>query len=415
MWDVDGNEYIDYHAAFGVHLLGYGCEPVVQAVRNVLENHVDLVGTGATELEGELAELIADNIPHVERAVFLNTGSEATAHAIRLARSYTGKDHIIVMQGGYNGWHNDVACNLLTPLSSLGPRRHRDEYPFIPISAGIPAEHQRLVHIVNFNDLESVDSVCQRWPVGALITEPVLQNVGVIKPLPGYLAGLKELSKRYEFALIFDEVKTGFRSCFGSYASIEGVEPDLVVYGKAVASGYPLGVLGGHENIMSYFETAALSKRVLLAGTYNAHPVVMAAAIATLRLLLDEKRIVYARLDAISSEFEISLTQTFEDLDGPATVCRAGSAFALYFMDHAPRDWHDILEHHDFDLDKCVRERLIEKGIYWFPLATKQVSISAAHTQEDIQITLERIRNVVDEIAQERTSALQSARVARLP
>ena len=133
----------------------------------------------------------------------------------------------------------------MTPLSEVGPRRVGDEYEFIPISAGIPPEHRSLVHVVNYNDLESVEAVCRRYPVGALITEPVLQNVGVVKPLPGYLAGLRDLARRHGFLLIFDEVKTGFRNGFGGIATAMGVEPDLVVYGKAVASGYPLAVLGG--------------------------------------------------------------------------------------------------------------------------------------------------------------------------
>ena len=401
IWDVDGNEYIDYHAAFGPHLLGYACPEVCAAVRQVLDEQLELVGSGTTELEGEVAELLCSNIPFLDKVAFLNTGSEATAQAIRLARSYTGKDHLIVMQGGYNGWHNDVACNLLTPAHLLGPRRAADEYPFIPISAGIPPEHQALVHIVNFNDLESIEAVCRRHRVGALITEPVLQNIGVVKPLPGFLAGVADLARKYGFTLIFDEVKTGFRNGFGGYATCAGVEPDLVVYGKAVASGYPLAVVGGREEIMSLFEPSAGQSRVLLAGTYNAHPVVMAAALATLRVLLDPERAIYLHLEQLSAEFEEGLIQTFQELGRPVTVTRVASAFGYYLMDHEPRDWHDILAHHDMAADELLRRRLVETGVYWFPLATKQISLSAAHTRADIQLTLERLGGVVAALARE--------------
>jgi glutamate-1-semialdehyde 2,1-aminomutase len=189
IWDADGNRYIDYHAAFAPHFLGHNDPYVTEAVQRVLRAGASLYGSGTTVQEGRLAELICQHIPSVESVQFLNTGSEATYQAIRLARAATGRDHIIVMQGGYNGWHNDVSCNLMTPLKELGERISPGEYPYKPISAGVPLDHQRLVHSVNFNDVESVRYVCEKYPIAALITEPVLQNIGVVKPEPGYLAG----------------------------------------------------------------------------------------------------------------------------------------------------------------------------------------------------------------------------------
>ena len=162
MWDADGNEFIDYHAAFAPHFLGHNDPDVTAAVHQTLAAQTSLYGAGTTELEGELAELICANIPHLESVQFLNTGSEATAVAIRAARAITGRDHIVTIQGGYNGWHNDVASNLMTPLATLGPRVSPGEYPFHPISAGIPAAHRQLVHAVNFNDLASVRWVAER-------------------------------------------------------------------------------------------------------------------------------------------------------------------------------------------------------------------------------------------------------------
>ena len=174
LWDAEGNRYIDYHFAFAPHFLGHNDPHVTEAVRRVLSDGASLYGSGTTVLEGRLAELICQHVPSVESVQFLNTGSEASYQAIRLARAITGRDHVIVMQGGYNGWHNDVSCNLMTPLEQLGPRVSPGEYPYKPISAGIPLDHQRLVHPVNFNDLGSVEYVCQKCPVAALITEPVL-------------------------------------------------------------------------------------------------------------------------------------------------------------------------------------------------------------------------------------------------
>ncbi len=170
MWDADGNRYIDFHAAFGPHILGHNDMEVNQAVIESLQNGASLFGSGTTVHEGELAELIQDAVPYAEGVQLLNTGSEATFQAIRAARAATGREDIIVMQGGYNGWHNDVSCNLATPLAQLGPRISPGEYPYIPISAGVPLAHQALVHPVNFNDLDSVEEACKRHSVAALIT-----------------------------------------------------------------------------------------------------------------------------------------------------------------------------------------------------------------------------------------------------
>jgi len=409
IWDAEGNRYLDYHAAFAPHLLGHNDPYVNEAVRRVLEAGASLFGSGTTELEGRLAELVCRHVDFVDSIQLLNTGSEATAEAIRLARAATGRDHIIVMQGGYNGWHNDVACNLMTPLETLGGRRSPGEYPFVPISAGIPRAHQELVHPVNFNDLDSVAWVAERYPVACLITEPVLQNVGVIHPRPGYLAGLRELADRYGFLLLFDEVKTGFRHALGGYAAIAGVRPDLAVYGKAVANGYPIAILGGRRELMDYFIHPDPARRVLLAGTYNAHPVPVAAAIATIERLAEGGGEIHRRLEGLGRLVEEGLTELIARLGIPACVARQGSAFCLYFMDHRPVDWHDLAAHHDFRLDEAMRRELIELGIYVFPLATKQWSISAAHTDQDIEVTVVAVGGVLQRLGRRaRTGAAVS-------
>lgn len=388
IWDVDGNEFIDYHAAFAPHFLGHNDPHVTEAVTRALRDGTSLFGSGTTEFEGRLAELICQNVPCVDSVQFLNTGSEATYQAIRAARAITSRDHLIVMQGGYNGWHNDVACNLMTPLAQLGPRVSPGEYPFKPISAGIPEAHQRLVHPVNYNDLDSVRWVSERYPVSCLIAEPILQNIGVVKPKPGYLAGLRALADEFGFLLIFDEVKTGFRHALGGYSAMCGVRPDFVVYGKAVANGYPMSVIGGKAEYMNWFIHPDPSKRVLLAGTYNAHPVPTVAAIATIERLLMNDGEVYRHVEALGAMLERGVADITAKLGIPSVFSRQGSAFCLYFMDHEPADWHDLAGNHSFAADDAMRRELVDRGIYFFPLATKQGSISAAHTEQDIEITL---------------------------
>jgi len=409
LWDADGNRYLDYHAAFAAHFLGHNDDHVTAAIHKVLDDLDSLYGAGTTEAEGRLAELICTHVPFVDSVQLLNSGSEATYQALRVARAATGRDHIIVMQGGYNGWHNDVACNLMTPLATAGPRVSPGEYPFCPISAGIPAAHQALIHPVNFNDLESVDWVCRNHEVAALITEPVLQNVGIIKPLPGYLEGLRRLADQHGFVLVFDEVKTGFRHALGGYASIAGVRPDLAVFGKAIANGYPISVLGGRRDLMDYFVSPDQSKRVLLAGTYNAHPVPTAAAIATIERLRENCGQVYADVESLGSQMEAGILEIARRLGLAATVVRQGSAFCTYFMDHAPVDWHDLAANHDFALDEQMRLEAISRGAYLFPLATKQCSISAAHTSADIDLTLSILRASL-ETAQAEVAAIPAGR-----
>lgn len=391
--DCDGKRYVDYHGAFAPHLLGHNDEGVNGAVRKALDLDWSLMGSGTTPWEVELAQLLCESIDSLDKVQITNTGSEATAHAIRLSRAWTGRDHVLLTLGGYNGWHNDVARAVMPSLEQVGPRLSPGEYPYIPASAGVPESAQKQLHFVNFNDLESVEFVLEKHPVACLLTEPILQNIGVVQPQPGYLQGLRDLCARFGTVLIFDEVKTGFRSALGGYQSICGVRPDLSVFGKAVANGYPMGVIGGREEIMHLFGHEDPAKRVLIAGTYNAHPVGTAAAIATLERL--RGRDFYPLLEGLSGRLEQGLKQIFEEQGIENRISRVGSAFCIYFMDHLPVDWHDILAHHDFDFDRRYRRRLIEHGIYHFPLPCKQGSVSAAHTEAVIDNTLEATRQAL--------------------
>lgn len=387
IYDADGKEYIDYHAAFAPHFLGHNDPTINDAVLKVLEDQYSLFGSGTNALEVELAQLLCEAVPSVELVQITNTGSEGTAHAIRLSRAYTGREDIILTLGGYNGWHNDVSRVVMPSLAQIGDRVSPGEYPFIASSAGVPESVKRRVHIVNFNDLDSIEYIMKRFPVACVLTEPVLQNVGIVLPKEGYLQGIIDLCKKYGAVSIFDEVKTGFRSALGGYQSVANVKPDLSVFGKAVANGYPLGVVAGKKEIMSLFDSTIPSKRVLIAGTYNAHPVNAAAAIATLKFLRDKD--VYSYLDKICLRLYTGLQRIFEEKGKAMVLASNASAFCMYFCEERPHDLHDILHGHDFDFDLKLRKALIQSGIYHIPIACKQGSVSYAHSQEDIDKTLE--------------------------
>jgi glutamate-1-semialdehyde 2,1-aminomutase len=396
IYDINGKEYIDYHAAFAPHLLGHNFEAVNKAVINTIKRNITLTGSGTNELEIRLAKMLCNIIPSLDLVQITNTGSEATAHAIRLSRAYTGKEHIILMLGGYNGWHNDVARTVMPSLQQAGPRVSPGEYPFIASSAGIPEPVKNKVHIVNFNDLDSVEFLLKKYPVACLLTEPVLQNIGVVLPEAGYLAALIGLCEQYGAVCIFDEVKTGFRSALKGYQGIAGVKPHLSVFGKAVANGYPLGVIGGKKEIMQLFDSPDPEKRVLIAGTYNAHPVNTAAAIATLEIL--ELPQVYEQINKVSNQLYEGLKKLYAEKGIAAVVSNNASASCTYFCEQAPRDLHDILAHHDFGFDILYRKGLIEKGIYVIPIPCKQNSVSYSHSEKDISFTLEMTRAVLKSI-----------------
>lgn len=394
--DINGKEYIDYHAGFAPYLLGHNYTPVNDAVKEILDQEWSLIGSGTNELEVKLASMICKAVPSVELLQITNTGSEATAHAIRLSRAYTGREDIILAVGGYNGWHNEVSRAVMPSLAQLGARVSPGEYPFVQMSSGIPDNTKRRVHLVNYNDLASVEYVMKRYPVACVLAEPVLQNVGVVLPHDGYLKGLIDLCEKNGSVCIFDEVKTGFRCALGGYQSVAGVKPHLSVFGKAVANGYPLGVIGGKKEIMELFDSPDPEKRVLIAGTYNAHPVNTAAAIATLEILNNPE--IYSSIAEKCNILYTGLEQLFTEKGIPAVVSRNASAYCVYFADKAPSDLHDILNTVDFDFDLKYRRALIEKGVYNIPIACKQGSVSYAHTEDDIYKTLQLTKEVLSEI-----------------
>ncbi len=389
MWDVEGRRYLDYHAAFAPYFLGHADPDVDGAVISALQRQASLFGAGTTPWEGELAELLVQSVPTLDVVQVTNTGSEATAYAIRLARAVTGRDGILLMQGGYNGWEDDVAFNLMDPADTLKPRDDGPGLSLRPITNGIPEAIRRNVYVVQFNDLDAVETVLKTGRIAALMLEPVLQNIGVVKPLPGYLEGLRRLCDTYGTLLVFDEVKTGFRNGLGGYQAICGIRPDLSTFGKAVANGYPLGVIGGRAEYMRYFDHPDAKEKVLIAGTYNGHPVPVFAAIATLKKLRDRHDEIYGHVDDLGRMMEEGLRAIFAKADYPFTIVRQSSAFVVYFMDHAPVDWLDLIRSNDMERDKRYRAALIERGIFHFPTPSKQGSISFAHSRDDVATTLD--------------------------
>jgi glutamate-1-semialdehyde 2,1-aminomutase len=399
IFDDQDKRYIDYHAAFSPYLLGHGDENVDDAVRNAIDRGASLIGAGITPWESEVSELIVDCVPGLEQIQLTNTGTEAVMYALRLARAATGRDDVLIVQGGYNGGTDYVSFNLMDSKDVMQDHTPGTAYPLRPITAGIPEVVQQTVRVVEYNDLSAVEMVLSNSDVAAFILEPILQNVGIIKPEPGYLQGVRKLCDRYGTVLIFDEVKTGFRHGLGGYQNLAGVTPDLSIFGKAVANGYPMGVVGGKESVMRYCTDSDVSRRVMVAGTYNGHPLVVAAAIATLGKLRNREAEIYGKLDTLGQQMESGLEQIFHSRNYPTTVVRQGSAFVVYFMDHAPVNWRDIAIHNDAAYDVGYRKSLIENGVFHFPVTTKQGSISFAHSEADIDQTLvitERVLNRIE-------------------
>jgi glutamate-1-semialdehyde 2,1-aminomutase len=396
--DANGRDYVDYHAAFAPHLLGHNDPNVNAAVARAIKSGWSLMGAGTTPWEVELAAKLSEAVPTLERMQITNTGSEATAHAIRLSRAYTGREDVLMMLGGYNGWHDEVARVVMPTLAQVGPRVSPGEYRWLSVSSGVPDSTRHRLHLVNFNDLESAEYVLQRYPIACVLTEPVLQNIGVVLPRPGFLSGLRQLCDRHGAVLVFDEIKTGFRSALGGYQSLCGVTPDLSTFGKAVANGYPLGVIGGRSKLLDLFAASDPARRVLIAGTYNAHPFACAAALATLQRLMADGGAVYRSLEQLGARMQVGLQQIFKERGMPATVVRNASAFCVYFQEVAPGDWHDILVNHDFEFDRRYRLALLKRGIFHFPMPCKQGSISAAHSESDVDRTLEATRDALTDL-----------------
>ena len=389
VWDADGRRYIDYHAAFGAILLGHNDPVVNRAAADALAD-VDLMGVGVTDIEIRFAEKIVSLLPSADMVVACTSGSEATHHAVRLARGATGRHKIVKVQGGFHGWHDSVARNVISPRGK--------EYGLDPLSAGILPGVLESTIVAEFNDLASVEEAIASHPreIAAVIIEPIPHNVGTLRPTQEYLEGLRSLTDREGIVLIFDEVITGFRHSLGGYQALCGVLPDLTTFGKAVGNGFPISGLAGRRELMLEFNSAG--GNVLLAGTFTGHPAGLAAALKTIEHL--EAPDFYGRLFALGDRMRTGLRAIVSELGIDAVVEGFGSVFVLYFLTGQVRGYRDLLRNNDLAYAEFHR-RMTDRGFLMLPLALKRNHISASHTESDIDLTLEAAREVLTGMLQD--------------
>jgi glutamate-1-semialdehyde 2,1-aminomutase len=386
--DVDGNEYIDYHAAFGPALLGHNHPAVRRKVIEALEAFT-LLGAGTTELEIQLARKIQQHVPSAEKVLLCNTGSEATYHAIRVARAFTGRKKIIKFQGCYHGFHDSVLRNFLSPPEKVGK--------LDPGSAGILLEVLENTLVCAFNHLEEVESTLRAHSgqVAAIILEPVAHNMGCVLPKPGFLEGLRELASLHGTVLIFDEVITGFRHHLGGYQKISGITPDLTTLGKSMANGFPIAALAGKAEIMDRFSTRS-GGDTFYAGTFNGNAVGCAAALATIDVL--EREPVHQHVFRLGERLRQGLREIHERLGVRATVAGFGSVFLTYFLDGRIESYSDLLRN-DADRFVAYRQRLIRRGVFKIPRNLKRSHVSYSHTDAHVDRTLEVCEDVLKEMS----------------
>ena len=383
--DFDGREYVDYHAAFGAILLGHSDDRVNAAVQRSLGD-LDLVGLGVTELEIEVARLPAELIPSVEMSISTMSGTEATMQAVRLSRAVTGRKYLLKFQGCFHGWHDAVARNVASPAERA--------YTRDPLSAGILDDALDSTLVAEFNDLDSVTALFQAYPdqIAAIILEPVPHNVGALLPDQAFLEGLRELATSEGSILIFDEVITGFRHAPGGYQELCGITPDLTSYGKAMGNGFPVAGMGGRADLMSRFSSAGGD--VVLAGTFNGNPVSMAAAIETMTLITDPDVGFHAHSARLGERMRDGLREITGRLGIPATITGLGSVFICYFMDGQIKGYRDLLRNNDTAYATFHR-RMTDAGFVMYPMTLKRNHISGAHSDDDIDRTLEAADTVL--------------------
>ena len=376
--DVDGRRYLDYHAAFGPIVLGHSYPEVVEAAAAALRES-DLYGVGVTEQEVALARKLVRHIPSVEEVLLCNSGSEATYHAIRLARAVTGRAKLVKFQGCYHGWHDAVARNVLSRPERVGKRD--------PLSAGSVDAVLDDTLVCRFNDLADVEQMVRAHPdqVAAIILEPIPHNVGALLPDQAFLEGLRVLCDREGIVLIFDEVITGFRHHIGGYQAICGVTPDLTTMGKAMANGFPMAALGGKRRLMERFNPEA-GGDVFFAGTFNGHVGAVAASLATIEVL--ETGQVHAHTFRLGDRLRTGLQEIGDQAGVPAVAAGFGSVYVLYFLEGPVKSYDDLLRN-DAALFVRYRQELMQRGIFELPINLKRSHVSYSHTDADVDRTLE--------------------------
>ena len=373
VWDVDGNEYIDYLGSWGPLVLGHAHPAVVEALTKAAQGGTSF---GApVEMEVELARLICQALPSVDRVRLVSSGTEACMSAIRLARAYTGRSKVIKFSGCYHG-HAD---GLLVKAGS-GAMTHG-----IPTSAGVPESYAAETLVADYNDIASVESFFQAWPdaIAGVIVEPVAGNMGVVPPAEGFLADLRRVTADHGAMLIFDEVITGFRIAYGGAQTRYGVTPDITCLGKIIGGGLPVGAYGGRREIM---EMVAPLGPMYQAGTLSGNPLAVTAGLTTLTQLQEPG--AYERLESLAGRLADGLAQAFAQAEVPATLNRVGSMLTGFFT-AGPVDSLAQVEQADTEAYGRYFHAMLERGVYLAPSQFEAGFVSLAHTEADIDRTVE--------------------------
>ncbi|HZI18940.1 MAG TPA: glutamate-1-semialdehyde 2,1-aminomutase [Pyrinomonadaceae bacterium] len=382
MTDVDGRTYVDYVGSWGPMILGHADPEVIDALHAALGRGTSY---GApTELEIEMAEEVIDAVPSVEMVRMVNSGTEATMSALRLARGFTGRDKIVKFEGCYHGHGDSLLVKAGSGVATLG----------LPDSPGVPAPVAQNTITAPYNDPSALEEIFAEHgtDIAACIVEPVVGNMGCVPPRPGYLEALREATRRHGALLIFDEVMTGFRLARGGAQELYGVTPDLTTLGKIIGGGLPVGAYGGRRDIM---EMVAPAGPVYQAGTLSGNPLAMTAGLATLRRLRD--RSVYEQLESAGRRLAEGMTEAAREAGVSTVTNRVGSMFTTFFTDSEVTDWTTAAR---ADRERYGRffHAMLEGGVYLAPSQFEAGFIGTAHTDELLDRTIEAARRAFSAI-----------------
>ncbi len=377
--DVNGKSYIDYVGSWGPMIVGHAHEEVIEAVIEAARNGTSF---GApTEKETELAEMVISAVPSIEMVRMVNSGTEATMSAIRVARGHTGRDLILKFEGCYHGHADSLLVKAGSGVETLG----------LPDSPGVPAPLANLTLTAPFNDISAVEQFFQKHPqeIACVILEPVVGNMGVLPPEPGFLEGLRKLCDADGAVLIFDEVMTGFRVAYGGAQERFGVTPDLTTLGKVIGGGLPVGAYGGKKEIM---EKVAPAGPIYQAGTLSGNPLAMSAGIATLKIL--QRPGTYEQLEEKSKKLADGLSQAAESAGVETTSNRVGAMFSMFFTNQKVGNY-ETAKTSDTERFAAYFGRMLDEGIYIAPSQFEAGFMSLAHTDDDIAQTLSAARKAL--------------------
>lgn len=379
--DVDGNTYIDYCLAYGPLMLGHTRSEIIEAVREQLEKGT-MYGT-PTEAEVRLAELVTNLVPCMEMMRLVNTGTEATMHAIRAARGYTGKDKIVKFEGCYHGAHDSVLVKAGSGATTFGA----------PTSLGVPKDTTKNTIVLPFNDIELLEKAVDqnRGEIAAVILEPVIGNAGVVLPKDGYLQAIRKITKEDGIVLIFDEVITGFRLALGGAQEYYGVVPDMTTLGKIMGGGFLIGAFGGKKEIMELISPLG---KVYEASTFSGNPVSVVAGLTALNILVKNRNTIYRQLEQVGDKIKKGLLDIVEDVKVSAQINGIASMFQFFFTDQPVTDYVTAKSSDTAKFMRYQRE-LMKRGVFVPPSQFETCFISTAHTNEDLTKTLEAMDSAI--------------------